>query len=223
MSKENAETLKIYEKLFKSYFDGTERRIKSIGKKVADEKSAKEHEFWFDGFSALPENATILEIGSANGDGVKSLNKHGYVATASDTVQGFLGEIKKNGLEPIKFNVLTDKLNKKYYGCLAWHVFVHFTKDDAKVALFNIHNLLYPGGRLVFDVQNSSARHNKDSEWIDYDGDYHMGAERFFQYYSKEDIEYIIKSTGFNIVRFVEKESNSGINWFRIVVEKPER
>ena len=221
MSKENTKTLEIYEKLFQSYFDGTDRRIKSIGKKAAKAKFNKELQFWLDGFSNLPESATILEIGSANGAGVKALMKYGYVGTASDTVQGFLDEIKKNGLDPIRFNVLTDKLDKKYHGCLAWHVFVHFTKDDAKIALSNIYNLLYPGGRLIFDVQNSSAKHNKDSEWIDYDGDYHMGAERFFQYYSRNDIEEIIRNVGFDIIKLIEKESNSGINWFRIVVEKP--
>jgi len=221
MSIENAKTLEIYEKSFQSYFDGTDRRAKSIGEKIAVEKFNKECQFWLDGFSALPNAATILEIGSANGAGAKALIEHGYAATASDTVQGFLDEIKRNGLTPIKFNVLTDRLSRKYHGCLAWHVFVHFTKEDAKVALLNIYDLLYPGGRLVFDVQNSSAKHNKDSEWIDYDGDYHMGAKRFFQYYTKDDIEYIIKNAGFNIVKLIERESDSGINWFRLVVEKP--
>lgn len=221
MSKENTKTLKIYEKLFQSYFDGTDRRVKSIGKEAAAKKFEKELEFWLNGFSALPESATILEIGSANGAAAKALAEHGYVATASDTVKGFLDEIKKNGLNPIKFNVLTDKLDKKYHGCLAWHVFVHFTKDDAKTALSNIHSLLYPGGRMIFDVQNSSAKHNKDAEWIDYGGDYHMGAERFFQYYSKDDIERIIKDTGFNIIKLIERKSNSGINWLRLVIEKP--
>ena len=221
MSKENAQTLEIYEKLFQSYFDGTDRRVKSIGEKAAAEKFAKECQFWLDGFSALPNAATILEIGSANGAGTKALIEHGYTATASDTVQGFLDEIKKNGLTPIKFNVLTDKLSRKYHGCLAWHVFVHFTKEDAKTALSNIYNLLYPGGRMIFDVQNSSAKHNKDSEWIDYGGDYHVGAERFFQYYPKADIQKIVEDAGFKIIQLIERESNSGINWLRLVIEKP--
>lgn len=221
MSKENAKTLEVYEELFQSYFDGTDRRVKSIGKKAAAEKFDKECQFWLDGFSDLPNAATILEIGSANGAGTKALIEHGYTATASDTVKGFLDEIKNNGLDPIKFNVLTDKIDKKYHGCLAWHVFVHFTKDDAKTALSNIHSLLYPGGRMIFDVQNSSAKHNKNSEWIDYGGDYHMGAERFFQYYSKADIQKIVEDAGFKIVQLVERKSNSGINWLRLVIEKP--
>lgn len=221
MSKENNKTLEVYDKLYQSYFDGTKRRVKNIGNDAAAKKFAEECQFWLDGFSALPKNSTILEIGSANGDGSKALNKHSYVTTPSDTVDGFLSEIKRNGLEPIKLNILADKPDKKYHGCLAWHVFVHFTKKDAGTALSNIYDLLYPGGRFVFDVQNSSAEHNKDSEWIDYDGDYHLGADRFFQYYSKNDIKKIIEKTGFKIINLVEKESSSGINWFRIVLEKP--
>lgn len=221
MSKENTETLKVYDRLYKSYFDGTKRRIENIGADVANEKFAKECQFWLDGFSTLPKNSTILEIGSANGDGSKALMKHGYTATPSDIVDGFLDEIRKNGLNPIKLNIINDKPIKKYHGCLAWHVFVHFTKEDAKDALFNIYDLLYPGGRLVFDVQNSNAKHNKNSEWIDYDGDYHLGADRFFQYYFKKDIKDIIKNAGFRIIELVEQKSSSGINWLRIVLEKP--
>ena len=51
----------------------------------------------------------------------------GYNVTASDVADDFLKAIKKNGLEPIKFNVLEDDFIGKYFGIFCWRVFVHFS------------------------------------------------------------------------------------------------
>ena len=43
---------------------------------------------------------------------------------------------------------------------------------------------------IVCNIVNKEA-YEVDSEWRDFDNEYHLGAERFFQYYSKEQASYI--------------------------------
>lgn len=218
MSKENQKTLEVYEELFQEYFNGTKRRIKSRGTEKTAKKAEVEHSFWFEGFKALDTHADILEIGSADGLGAKALAKHGFNVTTSDTVGGFIKELEKNGLKPIKFNVLIDHLDCHFDGVLAWHVFVHFTPEDLKIALKNIHSILRPGGRLIFDVQTRGEENGEISEWVDYEGDYHLGAKRFFQYYSESGAKKIINAAKFETIKFEHHNSDSGIGWLRFVV-----
>ena len=218
MSKENQHTLEIYEKLFQEYFEGTKRRIRSRGVEKSAIKAEQEHNFWFEGFKTLGDHADILEIGSADGLGAKALAKHGFNVTASDTVGGFIDELKKNGLNPIWFNVLKDHLDHQFDGILAWHVFVHFTPKDLGVALDNIHSILRPGGRLIFDVQTRGEENGEISEWVDYEGDYHLGAKRFFQYYSESGARKKINDAKFETLKFEHHDSDSGIGWLRFVV-----
>lgn len=218
MSKENRDTLEVYEKLFQEYFNGTKRRIKNRGAEKTAIKAKLEHSFWFEGFKTLGNHADILEIGSADGLGAKALAEYGFNVTASDTVGGFIDELEKNGLNPIKYNVLIDHLDCQFDGVLAWHVFVHFTPNDLKIALKNIHSILRPEGCLIFDVQTRGEKSGEISEWIDYDGDYHLGAKRFFQYYSESAVRKIINDTDFKIIKFERHNSDSGIGWLRFVV-----
>jgi len=218
MSKENQKTLEVYEELFQEYFNGTKRRIKSRGTEKTAKKAEVEHSFWFGGFKALDTHADILEIGSADGLGAKALAKHGFNVTASDIVGGFIKTLRENGFNPIRFNVLTDRLNLQFDGILAWHVFVHFTPGDLKTALENIRVLLRPRGRLIFDVQTRGDENGEMSEWIDYEGDYRLGAKRFFQYYSESGIRKIIDNTGFEIIKLEKHDSDSGVSWLRFIV-----
>ncbi|MBR6505769.1 class I SAM-dependent methyltransferase [Candidatus Saccharibacteria bacterium] len=218
MSKENQKTLEVYEELFQEYFNGTKRRIKSRGIEKSAKKAIIEHNYWFEGFKTLGDHADILEIGSADGLGAKALAKHRFNVTTSNTVGGFIKVLEKSGLKPIKFNVLIDRLDCQFDGVLAWHVFVHFTPEDLKIALKNIHDILRPGGRLIFDVQTRGEENGEIAEWLDYEGDYHLGAKRFFQYYSESGVRNIIDDANFKTVKFERHNSDSGIGWLRFVV-----
>jgi len=132
-----------------------------------------------------------------------------------------LREIEKQGLAPLKFNVLTDSLDRHFDGVLAWRVFVHFTKQDAARALNKIYELLMPGGILIFNVMNKADKNNLDSAWVDYPGAYHMGVERFFQYYSKQSILRILKNAGFELIFCEAEGGDNGRRWFNIVAKKP--
>ena len=212
MSRENQKTLQVYEKYYRAYLEGEAKR-----EKARPGKTKKEARFVDEGFKSLPRPTRILEIGSGSGLMAKALSSLGYLVTPSDAVEGFLQEMRKNGLQPIKYNVLTDEGARKYDGVLAWRVFVHFTREDLEMALAKILELLRLGGRLVLSVQDGNA----GGEWVDYGGDYQMGAKRFFQYYAEENLRELVEQAGFRVVILKAHKSNAGIKWLYLVAEKP--
>lgn len=170
-------------------------------------------------FNGLPKKAKILEIGSADGNNAKILESLGFDVTASDVAPAFLEACRKQGLKTIKLNLLTDELPSGLHGILCWRVFVHFTREDIRLALERVYDALSPGGRFVFNVIDV-ATYSCDSQWYDYPGEYKMGIERFFAYYKKEDILSLINKTPFVLVN--DWHEHGGHNyWFCFVLEKP--
>lgn len=217
MSTENDKTVKTYEKTAQTYLDNTIAHD-AMRPEHAQEKRAKLAEKIRLAFDSLPSGAKVLEIGSADGDNAKILESLGYNVTASDVAPAFIAACKKQGLNTIKFNVLKDDFPKDLMGILCWRVFVHFTREDIALALKRIHDTLQPGGRLMFNVIDR-ATHDCDAEMKDFEGEYHMGAERYYAYYRKDEIEKIIAENGFKIVR--DWHENGGHNdWFCFVLEK---
>lgn len=221
MSKENQQTLEVYERYYNEFFAGTVRRAKSRGAAKTTERQKEDCDFWDDGFRILGKHAKILEVGSADGTGAQALAGRGYDVQPSDAVEGFLAKIRENGLVPLKFNVLTDQLEGRFQGILAWHVLIHLTKADFSKALKNLYRTLYPGGRLVFDLQNSEDRDGTKSGWVDYDGDYHLGAKRYFCYHTGAEARDALEKAGFKVVKLDYYGGDSGVRWLRIVAEKP--
>lgn len=217
MSIENEQTLATYDKTAQIYLDNTIAH--DAARPVhAREKREKLAEKIRAAFETLPEGAKVLEIGAADGDNSKILESFGYDVTASDVAPAFIAACEKQGLKTIKFNVLKDEFPADLSGILCWRVFVHFTREDIAEALGRIYAALNPGGRFMFNVIDRET-HDCDAEMKDFSGEYHMGAERYYAYYRKEEIEEMIAKTDFKIVR--EWHENGGHNdWHCFVLEK---
>ncbi len=220
MSKENEETLKIYDKYAKVYLETGIIHDQHDPEK-AKNKKAKLEIFLKESFGPLPPRSKIFEIGSGDGENAEFLNSIDFRTIASDVAEDFIKAVENRGLECRKFNVLKDDFADKYDGALAWRVFVHFKKEDFALALQKIFNTLRPGGIFVFNVLNTIDHNNKESAWVDYEGDYHMGVERFFYYYKEEEADKIITNTGFEIQNKKHEGGDTGNRWIVYVVKKP--
>ncbi|MBR4672650.1 MAG: class I SAM-dependent methyltransferase, partial [Bacilli bacterium] len=141
MSIQNKKTLEAYQKAAKNYLESSKIVAKEY-KESAKEYKKKVNLFIKETFKELPKGSKILEVGSADGENAKYIEKLGYNVTASDVADDFLKAIKDNGLEPIKFNLLTDKFKDKYNAIFCWRVFVHFTKEDSLKALKRSYDAL---------------------------------------------------------------------------------
>lgn len=218
-SKENEETLKVYDKYAKAYLEH------SIQHDAKDPEKAKKKAEWLkdfakNGFSNLHSSAKILEIGSADDENSIMLKKLGFDVTSSDVAEDFLNAMRDKKLNPIKLNLLADDFPGRYEGVFCWRVFVHFTEADFELALQKIFNGLDFGGRLVFNVLNAESEENDNDGWYDFPGDYHMGAKRYYQYYKQSQIVKIAKNAGFEIIKSIKNGGKGEDKWLCYILEK---
>ncbi len=213
MSTQNQKTLEAYDKVAANYLNGA--------KQFGEKEDKWTQEFIKTTFACIPKGGRVFEVGSANGNLAKLIRKRGFDVTASDVADVFLAAIKKNGFGPIKFNLLEDSFPEKYDAIICWKVFVHFTADDVREALTKCYDALESGGICVFSVIDRSCK-NKDSEWADFPGIYHIGAERYFSYYSEEEMGDIIERTPFRAARPLTFTTENGVKWLIYVLKKAE-
>jgi 2-polyprenyl-3-methyl-5-hydroxy-6-metoxy-1,4-benzoquinol methylase len=218
MSKENKKTLDIYKKTAHLYLANSAEhdRLNPI---KAKQKCERLRELIKTSFSSLPEHAKVFEIGSGDGTNAKFMESLGFEVTASDTVDGFIEATKKQGLKTIPFNAIEDEFPEKYFGIFCWRVFVHFTKEDASNIIKKIYNVLENDGVFIFNAINAETK-VVTSEWIDFEGEYHMGAERYYHYFYQKELDAIIQQTKFKI-QYFRKEGGEGNNkWLVYVLRK---
>ena len=211
MSTQNQKTLAAYEKAAEEYLKGA--------KVFGGDEAKWTRSFISDFLSRVPKGSRVLEVGAANGDSAKYIRELGYEVAASDISDAFLSAIKENGLEPIRFNILLDDFPDKYRAIFCWKVFVHFTKNDTLKALKKSYDALEDGGVFAFCFIDKSCK-NTDSEWADFPGVFHIGVDRYFQYYSKDEMNAIIKKTKFAITSCRSHTLGNGVTWLTYILEK---
>ncbi len=220
MSIENEKTLKVYDEYADTYLETVTRHSQSNPEKARIKKENLQ-QFLKESFNSLPPRNQIFEIGSGDGENAEFLSSLNFRVVASDVSEGFIKVVQNRGMSCRKFNVLKDDFDRKYDGALAWRVFVHFTKEDLKVALQKIFSTLRPGGIFVFNVLNTVDHDNQEGAWVDFEGDYHMGIERYFNYYKEEEVDEFIKNAGFEIQNKKHEGGDTGKRWIIYAVKKP--
>ena len=217
MSEENKKTLAAYNQVAQKYLENTIAHD-AMRPEHAREKQAQLGEKIRKAFVSLPAGSKVLEIGAADGENSKFLESLGYNVTASDVAPAFLKAIEAAGLKAAKFNVLTDEFPDTFAGVLCWRVFVHFTSEDIALALQRVYDALEPGGRFMFNVIDRET-HDVDSQWVDFNDEYKLGAERFYAYYREDDMRKIVEATDFKVADFW-KEKGGHNDWLVYVLEK---
>ena len=218
MSIENKKTIEVYKKTASKYLENCKEH-EAQDREKARRKKEKLQMFIRKSFSSLPKGSKILEIGSASGENAKYISSLGYKVTASDIADDFIKESSSKGLETINFNILEDMFYQKYSGIFCWRVFVHFTKEDVSAVLKKIYNALEKDGILIFNAINRETR-KVENEWVDFPKEYHLGIDRFYNYFYKEDLDILIKQVGFRIIDFHKEGGENNNKWLVYVLKK---
>lgn len=218
MSIENEKTLEIYNHKAGTYLK-TSIEHDNLDPEKAKRKREKLETFIRTSIETLPKGAKVFEIGSGDGTNAKYIQNLGYEVTASDVADDFINSTKAKGLKTIKFNVLENEFVEKYSAILAWRVFVHFTKSDVLEVLKKIYDVLEKDGLFIFNAINRETR-NLEEEWVDFPNEYHMGAERYYKYFSEEELNEIISSTEFKIHTFHKEGGENNNKWLVYVLKK---
>ena len=218
MSKENEKTLEVYKEKAHLYLANSVEHDK-LDSKRAKQKRKKLENLITSNFSSLPEHAKVFEIGSGDGSNAKFIQSLGFDVTASDTAADFIKATQNQGLKTIKFNALEDSFPEKYSAVFCWRVFVHFTNEDALEIIQKVYDTLKGNGIFVFNAMNREIK-NIDNEWVDFEGEYHMGAERYYNYFSQSDLDNIIQKTKFKIEYFHKDGGDNNNKWLIYVLRK---
>ena len=218
MSKENEKTLEVYKEKAHLYLSNSIEHDK-LDPIKANQKREKLEKLITSNFSSLSEHAKVFEIGSGDGANAKFIQNLGFEVTASDTAGDFIKATQNQGLKTIKFNALEDSFPEKYSAVFCWRVFVHFTKEDALDIIQKVYDTLEDNGIFIFNAMNREIK-NVDNEWVDFEGEYHMGAERYYHYFSHEDLDNMIQTTNFKIKDFYKDGGNNNNKWLIYVLRK---
>lgn len=218
MSNENKKTVEVYKQTAHLYLANSAEHDR-IDPDKANRKREKLEKLIKESFSKLPENAKIFEIGSGDGSNAKFMKSLGFEVTASDTAADFIDATRKQGVHTIEFDALEDEFPEKYAGMFCWRVFVHFTKEDALKIIQKVYNNLEDGGIFIFNAINRETK-EIDNEWVDFEGEYHMGVERYYNYFLQEELDNIIKQTEFKIETFYKNGGDNNNKWLIYVLKK---
>lgn len=218
MSKENDRTIGVYKNMAQAYLDNSAEHDKQDPEK-AKRKQAQLRDLIRTILSSIPKNAKVFEIGAADGANSEYMQSLGYDITASDTAEPFINAIRKGNIKTIQFNVLEDEFPEQYFAIFCWRVFVHFTKDDALKVIKKAYEALEDNGVFIFNAINRDTT-EVDSEWKDFEGEYHMGVERYYNYYRKEEVDEMISKTDFKVDHFNMEGGNNKNKWLVYVLKK---
>ncbi len=218
MSIENKKTLEVYQKTAHLYLENSVEHDRLDPDKAKKKKEALE-ELIRISFESLPKGAKVFEIGSGDGTNAKYMESLGYEVTASDTADDFVEATRKQGLTTIKFDALEDDFPEKYFAVFCWRVFVHFTKEDALKIIKKVYNNLEENGIFVFNAINRETK-EVDNEWVDFEGEYHMGVERYYNYFRQDELDDIISQTDFRVQDFHTEGGKNKNKWLVYVLKK---
>jgi hypothetical protein len=82
---------------------------------------------------------------------------------------------------------------------------LHATKEDFKNALINLSKLLKSGGVFSFTLKKGEGNEISEDK---------VGGPRFFQYYSKEEVEDILNKIGlYEVIDFEEMQNGKWLGF----------
>ncbi|MBE6154818.1 MAG: class I SAM-dependent methyltransferase [Firmicutes bacterium] len=181
---------------------------------------------------AKDKKKRIIEFGSGCGQLAIMLQSAGYDITATDTVDDFLKEQKRIGINQVKkYNFLLDDYNNifdfKADLIVSWRN-PHLDMDDMQ-RLFDVaYNALTDNGLLIINFQNADVHPNANllPNGTKYDykilEDKKTKEKRFFAYFSKEDIEYLRKDL-FEINEYHNEGGKEQKNWHVLTLRKTKK
>ncbi len=180
--------------------------------------------WWFDGtdkfLSLLPKKSLILDVGCAGGFKTNYIKEKGYNVEGIDFSEEMI-KYAKERFKGINFEVRNlydiDKIDKNYDGIFSQAVLLHIPKKDILSILEKIKSRLNKGGYLYIAVKE--RKEGGVEEEIKKENDYGYEYERFFSYYSMDELKNYFMKLDIDVV-YEKIESSGRANWINIIGKK---
>ncbi len=200
--------------------------LKSTYNKIAKDwlKDHQEDTWWIsdtDKFvSFLKTNGLVLDVGCGAGVKSKYLISKGFRVVGIDFSEKMI-EIARREVPDAKFQVadIAEQLefDEQFDGIFAQAVLLHIPKKDIKQVLTNLLKPLKPKG--YFYIAVKEIKEGQPEEQIIKENDYGYEYERFFSFYSSEEINENIKELGLNKVS-EDITSTGKTDWIEVIAQK---
>jgi len=163
------------------------------------------------------KGSTVLDIGCGSGIKSKFLAEKGLKVVGIDLSEKLI-DIAKEAAPSCCFYVMDMqkiKFQEKFDGIFAQACLLHVPKKEAAETVKQWSNILKPGGYFYIAVKENK----KVEEEIVEEEDYGYHYERFFSYYTKEEVEKYLKRAGLKIV-FSKVVFSGRNNWIQVIAQK---
>lgn len=169
----------------------------------------------------LPKGGKILDAGCGSGRDTNLFITSGFDTTGMDLSTGLIEQAKKNyptgkfmvgDMRSLPF----DKEN--FDGVWAQASLLHFeTRKDVISSLNEFHRVLKASGVLFVSVKLQTG---KDKTGLEYDK--RFDEPRFFQYFTQDEMQDLVKNAGFEVLSscVVQSLSRSEVKWIQIIAKK---
>ena len=170
-------------------------------------------EGWIDeSIKDLNLDSKILEIGSAYGRDAKYIEDKGFHVEKTDATQGFVDLLLKKDPTSHSLNIVTDQLIGTYDLVIANAVLLHLNDKEAVEVSKKIFDVLNNGGIFALTLKQGEGKAWQNNKGM---------AQRFFNYWHKDDIVELLLNVGFvNINAWVDETDSPNASWIMVVAKK---
>lgn len=193
---------------------------------IADDwhRDHQKDDWWVKGtdkfIELLPAGARVLDAGCGAGNKSRYLSEKGLKVTGIDFSKNLIA-IAEREAPQATFRVLdirqVDELNEEYDGIFMQAALLHFPKAEAVEILGNLAKKLVAGG--FFYVAVKESRKDQLDEQILKENDYGYPYERFFSYYTQQEIEEYFQKLSLEVV-FSEVSYYGDTGWIQVIGKK---
>lgn len=187
----------------------------------------KDHDkdtWWQEGteyfLSLLPKESTILDVGCGGGIKTRYIAEKGYNVMGIDFSDKMI-EIAKRENPGVEFAVVDmydiDTLEKTFDGIFVQAALLHIPKARVMEVLNKMKDRLNPNGLLYIAVKG--IRDDGIEEDIKTENDYGYDYQRFFSYFSLDELKGYFNTLDLEIVWEGNRGSNA-TNWIQIIGRK---
>ena len=190
---------------------------------------AKDHEgdtWWLEGTtkfaSLLPPGARLLDAGCGSGQKARFFEDRGFHVLGIDFSEKLL-EIARQTATASEFRLLDLRdigmLAEEFEGVFAQASLLHIPKTEALSAIEGMVSRLVPQGLLYIGVKAQRPGHPEEE--LVTENDYGYDYERFFSYYTPNEMRGYVDRLGLSFVHIEVSQSASKGDWMQMIARKP--
>lgn len=206
------------------------KNLKDTYNKIAKDwhEDHKGDSWWVEGtdkfISFLKKGDLVLDVGCGSGTKSKYLNSKGLKVLGIDFSDNLI-EIARKEVPNAEFMVMdikdADKLEAFFDGIFMQAILLHIPKKEVISILKKILQKLKPGGYLYIAVKGK--REGGADEEVLKENDYGYEYERFFSYFTPEELKEYFKDLEIKMVyedMFPPSRATRATNWLQVIGQK---